>query len=162
MKKMIKLTEDNLKKIVNDSVNKVIKEGYYTQGDIDNAFNRFQQQGLQQIRNGQYGSQYSGQQYGNKYGSQMGKQYGGQQYGNQMDGRYGNQYGGLQYSRQYGEKTPREEVNYDLVEALLDKSYNLLEKYRVETTDGPLAQVLNHVASWISQAKSRLDAYFLE
>ena len=145
MKKMIKLTEDNLKKIVNDSVNKVIKEGYYTQGDIDNAFNRFQQQGLQQIRNGQYGSQYSGQQYGN-----------------QMDGRYGNQYGGLQYSRQYGEKTPREEVNYDLVEALLDKSYNLLEKYRVETTDGPLAQVLNHVASWISQAKSRLDAYFLE
>ncbi len=51
MKRKVKLAESDLHKIVNESVKRVLCEGY-TRGDVDNAFQRWQQQGLQGIRNG--------------------------------------------------------------------------------------------------------------
>lgn len=51
MKRTIRLTESELKNMITESVKRVLCEGY-TQGDINNAFQQWQQQGLQQIRNG--------------------------------------------------------------------------------------------------------------
>lgn len=51
MKQTIRLTESELKNMITESVKRVLCEGY-TQGDINNAFQQWQQQGLQQIRNG--------------------------------------------------------------------------------------------------------------
>jgi len=51
MKQTIKLTESELRNMITESVKRVLCEGY-TQGDINNAFQQWQQQGLQQIRNG--------------------------------------------------------------------------------------------------------------
>lgn len=63
--KRININEKHLKQIVSESVKKVMNE-QYTQGDINNAFQQWQQQGLNQIRNGQQGQQTPVQSMGNE------------------------------------------------------------------------------------------------
>lgn len=50
-KRTIRLTESDLHRVIEESVKCVLNEGY-TQSDINNTFQQWQQQGLQQIRNG--------------------------------------------------------------------------------------------------------------
>ena len=51
MKRTIRLTESDLHMVINECVQQVLNEGY-NQENINNAFQQWQQQGLQQIRNG--------------------------------------------------------------------------------------------------------------
>ena len=72
-KRIIRLTESDLHKIISESASRLLREEY-TQGDINNAFQQWQQQGLQQIRNG-YQNQQVRQNGGFKSPGQQGATY---------------------------------------------------------------------------------------
>jgi len=67
MKKTIRMNEIEFNRLINESVKRVLNEGY-TQGDINGALQQWQQQGLQNIRQNNGGMKgYTINQVGNSF-----------------------------------------------------------------------------------------------